>query len=129
MFIPCAEQSPTSYLLYFKRATAHLSLSRHEPALADFDKVLQLTGGTFDKALLSKGKIFAKEGRWTEARDMIKAYSRKNIGDRAAGDLVRIRQYSLPLAYVCASCLDYPRVKLQRRRRRRHNVQSNGEPA
>jgi DnaJ homolog subfamily C member 3 len=87
--IPAAELSPASYLLYFKRATAHLSLSRHEPALADFDKVLELTGGTFDKALLSKGKIFAKEGRWVEARDTMKAYSRKNIGDRVAGDLVR----------------------------------------
>lgn len=93
MFMPFTEQSPTSYLLYFKRATAHLSLSRHDPAIADFDKVLQLTGGTFDKALLSKGKIFAKEGRWPEARDMIKTYSRKNIGDRAAGDLVRIHKF------------------------------------
>ncbi|KAF8582449.1 TPR-like protein [Ramaria rubella] len=82
------EQSPMSYLLYFKRATAHLSLSRHEPALADFDKVLELTGGTFDKALLSKGKIFAKEARWTEARDMMKTYSRKHAGDREAGDLL-----------------------------------------
>ncbi|KAF8520012.1 hypothetical protein BU17DRAFT_75824 [Hysterangium stoloniferum] len=82
------EQSPTSYLLYFKRATAHLSLSRHEPALADFDKVLELTGGSFDKALLSKGKIFAKEGRWAGAREMIKSYSRKNAGDRTAGDLL-----------------------------------------
>lgn len=50
--------------------------------------MLELTGGTFDKALLSKGKIFAKEGRWAMAREMLKAYSRKNAGDRSAGDLV-----------------------------------------
>ncbi|GJJ08015.1 hypothetical protein Clacol_002222 [Clathrus columnatus] len=80
--------SPASYLLYFKRATAQLSLNRHDSALADFDKVLELTGGNFDKAYFSKGKIFAKEGKWAEAKKMLKSYTRKNIADRAAGDLL-----------------------------------------
>lgn len=75
-------------MLYFKRATAQLSSNRHEAALADFDKVLELTGGSFDKAYLSKGKIFAKEGNWVEAKKMLKLYSRKNMADRAGGDLV-----------------------------------------
>jgi len=66
-------------------------LSRHSHALDDFDTVLSLTmetGASFDKAYLMKGKIFAKEGRWPEARDMLKHYSGKVKGDQVAGDLL-----------------------------------------
>jgi DnaJ family protein C protein 3 len=71
------ELSPNSYLLYYKRATAYLSLSRHTPALQDFDKVLELTDGGFDKALFMKARIFAKEGNWTPARQLVTTYSKK----------------------------------------------------
>ncbi|KAH9928916.1 uncharacterized protein B0H18DRAFT_1117733 [Fomitopsis serialis] len=72
------EQSPADYLLYYKRATAYYSLSRHQAALADFDKVLSLTSQSFDKAYLMKARILAKEGQFTEARDALKKYMAKN---------------------------------------------------
>lgn len=82
------ELAPSDYLLYFKRATAYFSANRHSPALDDFDAVLRLTNGSFDGALIAKAKIYAKEGRWTESRDVLKDYSKKVAGDRVAGDLV-----------------------------------------
>jgi DnaJ family protein C protein 3 len=82
------ELAPSDYLLYFKRATAYLSVNRHSPALDDFDAVLRLTNGSFDGALIAKAKIYGKEGRWTESRDTLREYSKKVAGDRAAGDLV-----------------------------------------
>ncbi|KAF9254127.1 hypothetical protein L218DRAFT_886991, partial [Marasmius fiardii PR-910] len=65
------EQSPTDYLLYYKRATAYLSLSRHSLALDDFDKVLQLTSNTFDNAFLMKARILLKEGDYTSAQNTL----------------------------------------------------------
>ena len=82
------EQSPIDYTLYYKRATAYYSLSRHQNALQDFDKVLEITGGTFDRALLMKGRIHAREGDWPAARDMFKRYTTRVKGDTAAGDLL-----------------------------------------
>lgn len=82
------ELSPNDYLLLFKRATAYLSSNRHSPALEDFETVLQLTGGSFDGALIAKAKIYAKEGRWTESRVALKEYSKKVPGDKTAQDLV-----------------------------------------
>ena len=84
------EQSPTDYVLYYKRATAYYSLSKHHSALQDFDKVLDLTNFTFDKALLMKGRIHAKEGDWNNAKDMLKRYKARASGKDAteAGDLV-----------------------------------------
>ncbi|KZT63888.1 hypothetical protein DAEQUDRAFT_741652 [Daedalea quercina L-15889] len=72
------EQSPADYLLYYKRATAYYSLSRHQAALSDFDKVLSLTSDTFDKAYLMKARILAKEGQFAEARDALKKYMAKS---------------------------------------------------
>lgn len=82
------ELAPNDYLLYFKRATAYLSSSRHSPALDDFDTVLRLTDGSFDKALMAKAKILAKEGRWAESREALAAFSKKVPGDKGAQDLV-----------------------------------------
>lgn len=82
------ELSKNDYVLYFKRATAYLSSNRHGPALEDFDTVLQLTNGSFDGALIAKAKIYAKEGRWSESRDALKAYSKRVPGDKTAQDLV-----------------------------------------
>ncbi|ESK91303.1 and tpr domain protein [Moniliophthora roreri MCA 2997] len=72
------EQSPTDYLLYYKRATAYLSLSRHSSALDDFDKVLSLTSNTFDNAYLMKARIHLKEGEFKLAREDISAYMKSN---------------------------------------------------
>jgi len=35
-----------------------------------------------------KGKIFAREGRWAEARDSLKQYTSKAKADASAGELV-----------------------------------------
>jgi DnaJ family protein C protein 3 len=70
------DQSPSDYLLFYKRATAYMSLSRHPSALEDFDRVLSLTSGSFSQAYLSKAKIHSKEGRWGDAREALSLYSR-----------------------------------------------------
>ncbi|KAF5362845.1 hypothetical protein D9758_007086 [Tetrapyrgos nigripes] len=74
-FTEAIDQSPADYLLYYKRATAYLSLQRHGPALEDFDKVLSLTSNTFDNAHLMKARILAKEGDFTLARESLNIYT------------------------------------------------------
>lgn len=68
------DQSPADYLLYYKRATAYFSLSRHAPALEDFDKVLSLTSGTFDNANLMKARIHTREGHFDLAKEALGLY-------------------------------------------------------
>ncbi|KAH7099332.1 hypothetical protein BKA62DRAFT_710172 [Auriculariales sp. MPI-PUGE-AT-0066] len=84
------EMSPGQYLLYYKRATAYFSQNRHAPALDDFDTVLSLTqeSGSFGKAHLMKGKIFAREGRWSEARDSLSLYATKAKTDTTTSELL-----------------------------------------
>jgi DnaJ family protein C protein 3 len=82
------DQSPSDYLLYYKRATAYFSLGRHSHALDDFDKVLSLTGNTFDNALLMKARIHVKDGRWDEARSELQRYLRKMRDDENAKSLL-----------------------------------------
>ncbi|EIN04261.1 DnaJ-domain-containing protein [Punctularia strigosozonata HHB-11173 SS5] len=81
------EQSPADYVLYYKRATAYYSTSRHPQALADFQKVLDLTQGTFDKALLLSARIHAKDGAFTLARAALADFNRKVTGSREAAQL------------------------------------------
>jgi len=81
------DQSPADYLLYYKRATAYYSLSRHPAALADFDKVLELTSNSFNKAYLMKARIQAKEGLFPEARDSIKKYT-SDVKDQDAQEVL-----------------------------------------
>ncbi|KAI0059331.1 TPR-like protein [Artomyces pyxidatus] len=82
------EQSPADYALYYKRATAYFSLSRHANALADFEQVLHLTSDTFNQAYLMKARIYAKEGRWSDARDALKKYQVKAKNDQVAMELL-----------------------------------------
>ncbi|KAF6754043.1 hypothetical protein DFP72DRAFT_1010136 [Ephemerocybe angulata] len=79
------DQSPTDYLLYYKRATAYLSLQRHSSALEDFDKVLSLTSGTFDNAHLQKARIYLKDGAFSLARSSLSAYLKAKKGVREPG--------------------------------------------
>jgi DnaJ family protein C protein 3 len=84
-----ADQSPADYVLYYKRATAYFSLSRHPSAISDFDKVIGLTSNSFDKAHLMKARMYAKDGYWTEAKDSLKMYTDKvGRGDNAATELL-----------------------------------------
>ncbi|OCH93226.1 hypothetical protein OBBRIDRAFT_790394 [Obba rivulosa] len=91
------EQSPADYLLYYKRATAYLSLNRNSAALADFDRVLNLTSDTFDKAYLMKARIHTKDGNFVEARDAVKKYTAKKK-DQAAQEML----YSISEAEMSA---------------------------
>lgn len=81
------EQSPADYLLYYKRATAYYSLSRHGAALDDFDKVLSLTSNTFDNAHLMKARIHTKAGDFTPARTSLAAFTKKSPSDSSALEL------------------------------------------
>ncbi|KAJ3559631.1 hypothetical protein NP233_g11220 [Leucocoprinus birnbaumii] len=74
MYSEAIDQAPADYLLYYKRATAYLSLQRHSAALDDFDKVLSLTSNTFDNAHLMKARIYAKEGQYNLAKPSLKLY-------------------------------------------------------
>ncbi|KAH7923197.1 hypothetical protein BV22DRAFT_1036661 [Leucogyrophana mollusca] len=75
--------SPADYLLFYKRATAYFSLSRHTSALDDFTKVLELTGGEFDRAVMMMAKIHMKDGEWLRAKEALATYSKKVPRDTA----------------------------------------------
>ena len=75
-------------MLYYKRATAYLSLNKHPSALHDFEKVLELTSSSFDKAHLMKARIHVKDGNWTEAKESLESYkSNSKGGDSSAEEL------------------------------------------
>lgn len=72
--VDIVDQSPTDYLLYYKRATAYFSLQRHGSAQDDFDKVLSLTSNTFDNAHLMKARIYTRDGHFASARTSLAFY-------------------------------------------------------
>jgi DnaJ family protein C protein 3 len=74
--------------LFYKRATAYFSISRHASALDDFAKVLALTGGEFDPALMMMAKIHTKDGDWARAKNVLATYSTKLPADQAANDIL-----------------------------------------
>ena len=80
--------APSDYLLYYKRATAYYSMNRHPQALEDFDKVLDLTSNTFDKAYLMKARIHARDGHFPAARDALKKYNSKVQDDPAVREVL-----------------------------------------
>ncbi|KAF5309268.1 hypothetical protein D9619_012758 [Psilocybe cf. subviscida] len=81
------EQSPTDYLLYYKRATAYLSMQRHTSALEDFDKVLSLTSNTFDNAHLMKARIHTRDGHFGLAKKSLVLYVKAKGKDKDAEEL------------------------------------------
>lgn len=104
-----ADLEPTSYVNYYKRATAYLSLGRHSAALDDFDHILRLNpafvqvslglctelrashvriSGSQIQAHLQKAKILAKEGDFAQANEELKAYSRVKKNEDEAEQLV-----------------------------------------
>ncbi|KAJ8516418.1 hypothetical protein ONZ45_g6293 [Pleurotus djamor] len=88
VYTEAIEQSPADYLLFYKRATALLSMNRHSSALDDFDKVLSLTSNTFDNAHLMKARIHTKDGHFSEARESLNLFTSKNKNDAAASELL-----------------------------------------
>ncbi|KAH7903073.1 hypothetical protein BJ138DRAFT_1131510 [Hygrophoropsis aurantiaca] len=81
--------SPADYLLFYKRATAYFSLSRHPSALDDFTKVLELTGGEFDRAVLMMAKIHMKDGEWSRAKEALSTYAKKSPTDTATTEMLQ----------------------------------------
>jgi DnaJ homolog subfamily C member 3 len=86
------EQSPADYLLYYKRATALFSMSRHAPALEDFDKVLSLTSGSFDNAYLMKARIHTRDGSFQAAREALHTYTRMKGKSHALEDALELEK-------------------------------------
>ncbi|KAI9566716.1 hypothetical protein HD554DRAFT_2114540 [Boletus coccyginus] len=80
--------SPGDYLLLYKRATAYFSLSRHSSALDDFSKVLELTSGEFDKAIMMMAKIYTKDGDFAQAKSTLDTYASKVPGSPAVDELM-----------------------------------------
>ncbi|KIJ58794.1 hypothetical protein HYDPIDRAFT_163070 [Hydnomerulius pinastri MD-312] len=78
--------SPGDYLLFYKRATAYFSVSRHASALDDFSKVLELTSGEFDRAFMMMAKIYTKDGDWTRAKTALDTYASRVPGDSVIVD-------------------------------------------
>jgi hypothetical protein len=83
-------------------------MSRHQNALDDFDTVLRLTNGNFDKAMLMKSKILAREAKWSEAKKLTKQYAKKTgNSDKEVQDLVSMffadcsRCLQLILSFSC----------------------------
>ncbi|WVQ97716.1 hypothetical protein IAU59_004830 [Kwoniella sp. CBS 9459] len=88
---------PTSYVNYYKRATAYLSLGRHSAALDDFDQILKINPSSA-QAHLQKAKILAKEGDFEKAQSELKVYG-KSKSDTESSELA----HSLVLAVGASS--------------------------
>lgn len=83
------ELSPADYHLYYMRASAYFSLSRHPAALDDVETVLKMTEGSFYKAFMMRARILTKEGEWARARTELKRFTDKaGQSDKDAQDLV-----------------------------------------
>ena len=81
------DQSPSDYLLYYKRATAYFSMQRHSSALEDFEKVLSLTSNTFDNAHLMKSRIHLREGHFSLAQSSLDSYIKAKGKDKEAEEV------------------------------------------
>jgi DnaJ family protein C protein 3 len=78
-------------MLYYKRGTAHLSLQRHPQALADFQRVLELSAAPPPATHLHIARLFAKAGDFADARSSVRAYTAlasAGTGDRDAQELL-----------------------------------------
>ncbi|SNX84737.1 related to DnaJ homolog subfamily C member 3 [Melanopsichium pennsylvanicum] len=72
-FDAALQADPTSWLTYYRRATAQLSLGRITAALQDFASLLRINP-KFDKAYLQQAKVYLKEGEFEKVRIALKSY-------------------------------------------------------
>lgn len=70
-FNSAVELDPSSYLVYFRRATAQQALGRTSAALADLESTIERNPG-FVKAYLQRARIYLREGTLARARDEFK---------------------------------------------------------
>lgn len=80
-------KEPDNYLTYFKRATAYLSLGRNDAAADDFSTILNLKPD-FDKALMQRARIYAKEGHFKLAKQDLEKYLDNRPSDKEAQEMV-----------------------------------------
>lgn len=80
------ESDPTSYLNYYKRATAYLSQGKQNAALDDFNAIIDLNP-SFAQAYFQKAKVLAKEGDFDDAASAMKKFSKLKPGDTAGSKL------------------------------------------
>ncbi|KAI8644116.1 hypothetical protein BD408DRAFT_475035 [Parasitella parasitica] len=86
-FDAAIRQEPDNYLTYFKRAAAYLSLGRNSAATDDFTTILSLKPD-FDKALMERARIYAKEGQFILAIADIKGFMANHPDHKEAGNLL-----------------------------------------
>ena len=67
------QADPSSWLTYYRRATAQLSLGRTSAALQDYQSLIELNP-KFDKAYLQQAKVYLKEGDFDKAKQALKTY-------------------------------------------------------
>lgn len=89
MLTDTIEQDPSNYLTYYKRATAYLSLGRTNAAVEDFSKILDLKPD-FEKALMQRARIYAKEGDFELAKKDLEKYLESHPKDAEATTLVSV---------------------------------------
>ncbi|KAG0338642.1 hypothetical protein BG004_007148, partial [Podila humilis] len=80
------DKDPSNYLSYFKRAATYLTLGRSNQALADFTTILKLKPD-FGQALIQRGKIYAKAGDFTKAKQDLEAFSSSHQSDPQAQEI------------------------------------------
>merc|ERR1719384_2791955 len=85
-FHAAVDADPNNYMSYYKRATVYMALSRPRPALADFDKVMQVKPD-FLKARQQRGGLLLKMGRLNEAHIDLENVVRKEPGNEEATGL------------------------------------------
>jgi len=85
-FHAAVDADPSNYMSYYKRATVYMALSRSKPALADFDKILQLKPD-FLKARQQRGGLLLKMGRLDEAHIDLENVVRHEPGNTNANML------------------------------------------
>jgi len=88
-FHAAVDADPSNYMSYYKRATVYMALSRSKPALADFDKILQLKPD-FVKARQQRGNVLLKVGRLNEAHIDL-----ENVVRREPDNLDANKMYSM----------------------------------
>src|SRR6201999_3810165 len=92
---------------------------RHDRAVSDFDQVLKLSKGTMEKAYLMKGNVYAREGRWKEAKEMAAKYTKKDSAKTdllfgiAAGEKGHKSAYSAQVKRDWDECVKHTTVALE----------------
>lgn len=115
------EQDPSNYLTYYKRATAYLSLGRTNAAVEDFSKILDLKPD-FEKALMQRARIYAKEGDFELAQKDLEKYLESHPKDAEATTLVGIYTSDLRELQCWLILFIYPSYKMWARQQQQWRV-------